>query len=220
MTPKFAQAVDPIFLYVLALLERIDRANDAQQSPSKAEPLSPQEERLRIRTLIDQAEASLGASGEWELAKYALVSWVDEMLVDALWDGREWWSNNVLEIDLFNTRQCNEQFFVKAQDATKQAGRDALEVFYVCVILGFRGLYHESTASAEIAAALNLPPQLKDWTRQAAMSIRLGQGRPSLSEPTREVAGAPPLRPRSMPVWPWLTAFLLLAVLIVIGYHG
>ena len=209
MSPKFAQAVDPVFLYVLALLERI----------SREETLSPQDERLRIRTLIDQAEASLGAGGEWELAKYALVSWVDEMLVDALWDGREWWSNNVLEIDLFNTRQCNELFFIKAQEASNQSGRDALEVYYVCVILGFRGLYHDSTTGTEIAKALSLPLELKDWTRQTALSIRLGQGRPTLSDPGPEIEGAPPQRPRSIVIWPWLTTVLLSAIVIVLAYH-
>ena len=208
MTPKFAQAVDPIFLYVLALLDRIARE----------EKLTPSEERLRIRTLIDQAEAVLGTAGEWELAKYALVSWIDEMLVDALWDGRDWWSNNVLEIELFNTRQCHEQFFLKAQDATSMSGRDALEVYYVCVILGFRGLYHDANTSSDIAQALNLPRELRDWTRQTAMSIRLGQGRPPLTDPGRDIMGAPPLRPRSIVVWPWLAASLLIAVGIVLGF--
>ncbi len=69
MTPNFAQAVDPIFLYVLALLDRISRDTKPK----------PQEERARIRALIDEAEARLGSGTEWELAKYALVSWIDEM---------------------------------------------------------------------------------------------------------------------------------------------
>lgn len=206
MTPKFAQAVDPVFLYVLAMLDRI----------SREDRLSPQEERLRIRTLIDQAEASLGAGGEWELAKYALVSWIDEMLVDAMWNGREWWSENVMEIEFFNTRQCNELFFIKAQEASHQSGRDALEVFYVCVILGFRGLYHDALSAPDIARSLNLPTELKDWTRQSALSIRLGQGRPSLSDPGREIEGAPPLRSRAIVIWPWLTALLLAAIGVVV----
>jgi type VI secretion system protein ImpK len=210
MTPKFAQAVDPVFLYVLALLERINRM----------EQPSPDEERVRIRALVDKAEAALGTGSEWELAKYALISWVDEMLVDAPWEGREQWSNNVMEIDLFGTRQCNELFFIKAQEASHQPGRDALEVFYVCVILGFRGLYHESSTGPEIARALNLPPELKDWTRQTALSIRLGQGRPPLAEPGREIVGAPPLRSRSMVVWPWLVASLVTTVAIVIEFFG
>jgi len=210
MTPNFAQAVDPIFLYVLALLDRISR---------EAKPV-PREERARIRALIDQAEARLGSGTEWELAKYALVSWIDEMLVDAYWDGREWWSNNVLEIELFNTRQCHEKFFLNARQASTLSGRDALEVYYVCVILGFRGLYHDHETAAAVAQALNLPNDLKEWTRQVALAIRLGQGRDALSSPTAEIPGAPPLRSRASVVWPWLAATLSAAAAVLIFFYS
>jgi type VI secretion system protein ImpK len=205
MTPNFAQAVDPIFLYVLALLDRISRDTKPK----------PQEERARIRALIDEAEARLGTGIEWELAKYAVVSWIDEMLVDAFWDGREWWSNNVLEIELFNTRECNEKFFIKAQQASTVSGRDALEVFYVCVILGFRGLYHNMEADSVLAPSLNLPFSLVEWAKQTALSVRLGQGREALSRPTMEIHGAPPLRSRSSVVWPWLATVLTVAAAAV-----
>jgi type VI secretion system protein ImpK len=208
MTPNFAQAVDPIFMYVLALLDRISR---------EAKPV-PQEERARTRALIDEAEARLGSGTEWELAKYALVSWIDEMLVDAYWEGREWWSNNVLEIELFNSRECNEKFFLKAQQATTVAGRDALEVFYVCVILGFRGLYHDVEAGSVIAPALNLPISVGEWARHAALSVRLGQGRDALSGPVTEVRGAPPLRSRASVVWPWLATTLSAAAAVLLYF--
>lgn len=137
------------------------------------------------------------------------------MLVDAFWDGREWWSNNVLEIELFNTRECNEKFFVKAQQASTVAGRDALEVFYVCVILGFRGLYHNMEADSVVAPSLNLPFSLGEWAKQAALSVRLGQGREALSRPSMEIHGAPPLRSRSSVVWPWLATVLVTAVAVL-----
>ena len=209
MTPNFAQAVDPIFLYMLALLDRIGRNTK----------LVAREERARIRALIDEAEARLGLGTEWELAKYALISWIDEMLVDAFWDGREWWSNNVMEIEFFNSRQCHEKFFIKAQQASTITGRDALEVYYVCVILGFRGLYHDNETSATVAQSLNLPTDLNEWARQTALSIRLGQGRDQLSAPGGEISGAPPLRSRASVVWPWLAAALSAAVTVVIWYH-
>ena len=41
----------------------------------------PKEEKLRIRGWIDQAEAQLGPGKDWELAKYGLVSWIDEMMI-------------------------------------------------------------------------------------------------------------------------------------------
>ncbi|MCA9185278.1 MAG: DotU family type IV/VI secretion system protein [Pirellulaceae bacterium] len=201
MTPKLAQAVDPIFIHVLDLLEKIK--GDAQPSP--------QEERLRVRALIDQAEAIVGGGPEWELSKYALVSWIDEMLVDTPWNGREWWANNVMEVELFNTRACSEEFFLKAQQASALSNRDALEVFYVCVVLGFRGMYHDPISAEMIAVPHGLPTDLETWAKQISMSIRLGQGRPPLPSASHEIGGAPPLRARKLVIWPWAAAVLLLA---------
>ncbi len=142
MTPKFAKAVDPIFMHMLRLLDRIESA----ESPD------PGEERIQIRALIDQAEAMLGLGSEWELAKYALVSWIDEMLIDAPWESREWWKNNVLEQQIFGTRKRHQQFFIFAQKAAELIGKDALEVFYVCVILGFRGIYHDPASGPALCS--------------------------------------------------------------------
>lgn len=201
MTPKFAQAVDPIYLHVLGMLDRISRDE---------KPL-PQDERMRIRALIDQAEAIIGGGQEWDLTKYAIASWIDEVLVETPWDGRDWWSNNVLEVELFNTRLCNERFYVRAQEASTLTRRDALEVYYVCVVLGFRGLYRDPNLAAMLTQNHNLPADLETWAKQASLSIRLGQGRPPLAAPRREIVGAPPLRTRPLVVWSWLAALMLSA---------
>lgn len=201
MTPSFAQAIDPIFLHVLRFLDRL----------GKGERPQPQEERLRIKALLDQAEAFIGAGVEWDLAKYAIVSWIDEVLTETPWESREWWSNNVLEVELFQTRICNEQFYVRAQKASSLSRRDVLEVYYVCVVLGFRGLYRDPTLAAMFTQAHGLPADLETWARQTSLSIRLGQGRPPLAGPRREILGAPPLSGKAMAVWSWLAAILLTA---------
>ncbi len=208
MTPKFAQAVDPILLHVLELLERIARDE---------KPVA-QEERLRIRALIDQAGAVVGAGNEWDLARYALVAWIDEVLVETPWDGRDWWSNNVLEVELFNTRECFEQFYVRAQEASTLTRRDALEVYYVCVVLGFRGLYRDPQEAGFFIQSHGLPAELETWAKQASLAIRLGQGRPGLPVPRRQIAGAPPLKSRPWAAWSWIAAALLL--LSVAVYYG
>jgi type VI secretion system protein ImpK len=213
MTPKFAQAVDPVILHILQLLDRIARG----ESPS------PQDERLKVRALLDRAEALVGRGPEWELAKYALASWIDEVLLETPWAGQEWWNNNVLEVEIFNTRLCNEQFYVKAQEASTLTRRDALEVFYVCVVLGFRGLYRDSTLAAMLTEAHGLPPDLETWSEQTALAIRLGQGRPSLTQWGPELAGAPPRRARAFAAWSWLAAATLSAVAViyyVLYYRG
>ena len=205
MTPKLAQAVDPIFLHVLDLIDRVNFG----------ESIAAQDERLRIRTLIDQAEAVVGADHEWDLAKYALVSWIDEMMVDAHWDGREWWSNNVLEMEFFSSRACSERFYLRAKEAAASTSRDALEVYYICVVLGFRGVYHEPNMAAIFAETHGLALDLDTWAYQTAMSIRLGQGRPAIDAPAREVSGAPPLVTRATAVWPWVFATMIGTVTLV-----
>lgn len=200
MNPKQSFAVDPVFLHVLHLLDRIAEGADPD----------PQEEQIQIRALLDQGEAMVGSGESWELTKYALVSWIDEVLVSSSWGHRDWWENNVLEVAFFNTRLCNEQFFVNAKRASQLADRDALEVYYICVILGFRGLYQDPAMAAMLVAQHQLPADLQTWMRQTAIAIRLGQGRPAVDGVPRELAGAPPLSSKSQLVWPWLLASMLL----------
>lgn len=201
MTPKHSLAVDPVLLHMLDFLDRISEGHEP----------NPLEERIRIRALLDQGEAIIGAGREWDLTKYALVSWIDEMLVETTWSGREWWSNNVLEMEIFRSRLCNEQFYLFAKEASTLTRRDSLEVYYVCVVLGFRGLYRDPILSAMFAQQHGLPADMATWAKQTALSIRLGHGRPPLSGPRREIRGAPPSKPRDRLVWPWLFASMLAA---------
>ena len=134
MSPKFTTAVDLVFLHVLGLLERI----------GEGENPSPQDERVRIRSWLDHAEAQLGRAPDWQFAKYALVAWIDEMLiVEAPWKDRDWWNENKLEWEVFQTNDRYQLFYKKAKEAFALPQKDALEMFYVCVVLGFRGLYRD-----------------------------------------------------------------------------
>lgn len=205
MTPKFAQAIDPIFLYGIDLIERIN----------KGVPESAPTTHLKFRSLFEEAEAILGANKEWTLAKYAIVSWIDEMLVEAPWQGREWWGNNVLEVHYFNTRLCNEQFYGRADEASTLDLKDALEVFFDCVILGFRGFYSHPETAGQIARSRNLPPSLNEWMEKTSLAIRLGQDRPPLSEAVREIPGAPPLISKNRIVTVWTAAVLLMLVNVI-----
>lgn len=205
MTPEFAASVDRIFFHVLRLLERIGRGE---------QPLA-EEERLRIRGWMDQAEAKLGGREDWQLAKYAVVAWIDDVLIDAPWTSRGWWKENALEVEVFNTRLRNEQFYVKAREASSLASRDALEVFYLCVVLGFRGLYRDPVAARALAEPRGLPPDLETWAKQTAMAIKLGQGRPPVSDASRPGEGAPPLDGLSALIWSSLAGVILAGFAVI-----
>ena len=211
MTPKFAAAVDPIFLCVLGLLDQI----------SQNEPIAAEEARERIENLFRKADALLSEKRYlegWELAKYALVAWIDDVMIEAPWQGHDWWENNSLEFAYFKTRDRATEFFKRAKEAAQLTRRDALEVFYVCVILGFRGLYAMPEA-AFLAEQLDLPPDVESWSRRTAKSIELGQGRPPIQAIPQPGAGAPPLEGRFMLVGAALAAVVLALCATVVGYY-
>ncbi len=199
MTPEFARAVDPVFLYVINLLERV----------GSDEAVSAPEERVRIRAELDRAEALLGQSRDWELAKYALVTWIDEVLIEAPWDAAAYFKNNKLEFEVFKTADAYVEFYRKAQEASSLRKKDALEVFYVCVVLGFRGLYRDPSHAAALTEELGFPPDLETWAKRTAETIQLGKGRPSISPAAVPIEGAPPLDGPFVIIWASLVALVL-----------
>lgn len=206
MSPEFARRTDPVFAYVLNLLERVGRGENP----------APREEQTRVRRSLDAAEAALGQTDQWMLAKYALVAWVDEVLIEAPWDGRQWWEENTLEWELFQTADAYEKFYDKAGEAAKlnPAKRDALEVFYVAAVLGFRGLYRDGSGAA--AEQFGLPPDQESWARETAQAIHLGQGRPPLAAAGRCLYGAAPLESRFSFVGVALIGLILAVALSVV----
>jgi type VI secretion system protein ImpK len=207
MTPEFAKAVDPVFLSVLDLLDRIDRD----------EIRAVEEERLRVRGYLDQAEAMLGKGTDWQVAKYGLVSWIDEVLVDAHWANSVWWKENCLEWEEFKTLDRSEQFYMKAKEASSLRRKDALEVFYIGVVLGFRGLYRDPDRTAALHGALELPPDLENWAKQTSMAIQLGRGIPSISDASQPIDGAPPLDGPFALIWASAAGVVLAVLTVVVG---
>jgi type VI secretion system protein ImpK len=98
---------------------------------------------------------------------------------------------------------------VKAKEASSLRRKDALEVYYVCVVMGFRGLYRDLNRAAAFSEALGLPPDLDTWARQTAMAIQLKLGRPPISEATVSIEGAPPLDGPFSFIWAALAGLIL-----------
>lgn len=196
MTPQFAKAVDPVFLGVLGLVERLE----------KGEQPNPEEERAAIRKALDDVEmAGISQTREWELSRYALVAWIDEVLIDSGGHIADRFREKPLEFELYESSKREVEFFLKAKEARELSGRDALEVFYLCVVLGFRGLYRKPS-SAEEASPLGLPPDLETWSRHTTQAIHYGQNRAPLVDNPQVALHAPPQASR------FLLAFSVLAL--------
>ena len=185
MRPDFAKAVDPIFLATLQFIERIERSDR----------LVAADERATLLRKIDDAEVQLGSTPEWQLAKYALCSWIDALLIDAPWQGKGWWKDNCLEKKYFGRRDAHEAFFQRSTEAAGLGHKDALEVYYLAVVLGFRGFYADSDSSykSSIVSAHRLPDTIDAWCRTTARSLQLRQGRPAIPESVQAGGSAKPL---------------------------
>ena len=62
------------------------------------------------------------------------------------------WQETSLEYEIFKLNDRAEGFWQQSHKAEQRAGTDALEVYYWCVQLGFRGNYADR------------PAELKTWT--------------------------------------------------------
>jgi type VI secretion system protein ImpK len=206
MTPEMASVVDPIILGGLDLLERIER--------NKYDAIANEQE--RIRKLIDQGEQRFGPSSqEWQLAKYALVAWLDEQLINFPWDGREWWTNNILERSYFyGRREAFEDFFGEANRAAALPNKDALEVFHTVVLLGYRGIYSRPI-DPEKAREHHLPKRLEQWAQNMAGLLDHPAPLRFESEPVLGDGGRP-LEGRSQLVS--MSVMALIAVVAAVSY--
>jgi type VI secretion system protein ImpK len=183
MSPSFAKAVDPFILYVLHVLERIERGDEPD----------PVDVRIKVLGQVNKAESMLADIRDWALAKYALISWAEESLKEAPWSGSEYFVNNSLEFEVFGMQEFHTRFYTKAREAAGNQWLDALETFYICVVLGFRGLYGDEDMVAIFSGELHLPPSIDAWARQTASQIKHGQGRRVPEAPVKHGRGAHPL---------------------------
>ncbi len=205
MKPRFYKVVDPIFLYVLELSERINAGDQPD----------PEEERVRICARLGAAEtnlAQMGQAEDWEIAKYCLVAWIDELLMADLWPASS------LEFELFRTARRSHEFYNKAEQAKSLKHKDALECFYVAVVLGFRGMYSSSEALAEERDHLEFEPpeSLQSWTRVIESVIQVASDVPRLTAMPKRVAGAPTHDARFDCIGAWITAAALATIVLIL----
>jgi type VI secretion system protein ImpK len=75
-------------------------------------------------------------------ARYAIVALLDEILVRANWPGRAEWQSAPLQLVQFQENTAGENFFVRADALCNQSHRlHVLQVYFLCLSLGFQGRY-------------------------------------------------------------------------------
>ena len=93
---------------------------------------------------VDRNAKSIGvAADDVTAAKYAFCAAVDEIILGSQDDIREAWETRPLQLRIFGDQLAGEHFFNRLEDlrAKGSAHLQALEVFHMCLLLGFRGRF-------------------------------------------------------------------------------
>src|SRR6188768_1884224 len=75
-------------------------------------------------------------------ARYALVAFIDEQVLKSSWPGRAEWMSQPQQLLDYREYTAGENFFVRLRALLQNGGRPfALQIYYLCMALGFRGAY-------------------------------------------------------------------------------
>ncbi len=99
--------------------------------------------------------------------KYAMAAFVDETILCSDWSERMTWMSNPLQLQFFGEHLAGEGFF-KHLAKLRQAGTsntDIIELYYVCMQLGFEGVYRLQGMEQLMALQVDLRSQLEDYKK-------------------------------------------------------
>lgn len=150
--------------------------------------------------------------GQVRLAMFALVAFIDELVLTSKHPARAAWSDQPLQLTYFNENSAGEEFYVRLEAARRgESVRDVdvQEAFYLCLSLGFHGRYAGSSRAEK---------QRRSLMEQVASEIRSRRGAaaallsPHGLRSANDSGGA-----RLRPVWgvPLAVGAVLLVLLVV-----
>jgi type VI secretion system protein ImpK len=92
--------------------------------------------------VVTQGRAAGLPEADLAEARYALVAFIDEQVLKSTWSGRAEWMSQPLQLIFYREYTAGENFFVRLRSLLQSGSRPfALEVYYLCLALGFRGAY-------------------------------------------------------------------------------
>jgi len=224
MRDEIANLVHPVLMYGVDLKERLDRGEDpnleTEQAQLKGLLLSESEAR-RHHDFGGEGDAGqsmvsvVGATragdsgrrgGDHFLGiRYALACWLDELFIlGSSWESE--WNERKLEVSLYGTNDRAWKMWDQAKRAESRSGTDALETFYLTVMMGFRGDLRDSV------------DKLRNWTSNTQARIFRGLGQEWTTPAELEAPiNVPPLRGREQVQKIVLIAGGILLLLILVG---
>jgi type VI secretion system protein ImpK len=100
-----------------------------------------------ITRFLDDVDRNAKAAGvqvdDVIAAKYAFCAAVDEIILRSQFDIRDAWETRPLQLRIFGDQLAGEHFFERLEDLRARGSThlQALEVFHLCLLLGFQGRF-------------------------------------------------------------------------------
>ena len=130
--PALADLCGELLAFALQLKKSAD-PGDAEAMRQKIDE--------QFRALETKARQCDVPQEDVQQAKYGIAAFIDEMILTSSWPIKESWADKPLQLAYFNDFSAGEEFYNKI-DALRGAKKNAvLEVYYLCLALGFRGKY-------------------------------------------------------------------------------
>jgi len=112
----------------------------AFRATCETRPWTPADLRHRLTSLIEaqerRARDGVVAWDSYVDARFAVLSWVDELILNSPWQHRSEWQH--LMLTYYATLNAGNQFFDRLE-RQPAAARDVREIYYFCLALGFEG---------------------------------------------------------------------------------
>jgi type VI secretion system protein ImpK len=128
------------------------------------------------------------------VSKFALAAFVDETVLMNNFPMRDQWEKYALQLEYFGEQLAGNKFFEKLEAMLGQIDvtKDAVEVYYICMLLGFKGRY----------AVYEQEKLLEIMQRTANALVKVGKIVPVELSPHWLANDQPePPKKRGMPTW-------------------
>lgn len=108
---------------------------------------NPGDLKSRVGSMFERFESNARRNGidneKVRLAVFALVAFLDETIISSDWAEKDKWLEEPMQIKLFDTFNAGEEFFTHMSNLRQKTSinKDILEIYYLCLSLGFKGKY-------------------------------------------------------------------------------
>ncbi len=163
-----------------------------------------------LLTEFEQRGATLRYSGEQiNSVKFALTAFVDETVLTAKHPLSKEWEKSPLQLEYFREHLAGVKFFEKLDELIKHIEAEAgvVEVYYLCMLLGFKGKYQVYMEDKLQVIIDNTAAHLR----------RVGRLQEGELAPHWSAADQPePQRDPGLPLWLKISAVAVLGLVILI----